>query len=211
MPLSSSRQSPFSATLAGTVDELGDTFGASAAVLDIARFDAVVSTNAVTFVVEFHNPISAPSAFAFNSTVGFIDIDLDQDFLTSSRRQEERIQPDWGQSLGRRASRRLVQRAISPRPDRDRRLDSVMQVGMASVTYDDSAFSVEVPLDLLKGDSSFNYGLIIGDYLDMSDEAPNDGFESTVPEPSGAMLALAACLSTATSASEPRLALKVDA
>lgn len=187
----------FTATLDGTIDPMGDTFGASMAKLDIARFNAIVSETFVTFVVDFYNPVSSPSAFAANSAVGFIDLDLDQDSLTGGQAKKSEFSPVGESRLGAELHIDLFSERFHPGQVEIVDWRSVLPVGMASVTYDAASFSVEVPLDLLRGDSSFNYGIIIGDYLDMSDEAPNDDFQSTVPEPSSALLGVTLLLSGA--------------
>ena len=197
MPDPSTSHLAFSATLDDSVDSLGDTFGASTAVLDIARFDAVVAFDSVTFVVAFHNTISPPSAFAVNSAVGFIDIDLDQNFLTGGLSKKSEFSPLGDSRLGAELHVDLFSERFHPGQVEIVDWRAVMPVGMASVTYDDLTFSVEIPLELLGGDATFNYGIIVGDYRDMSDEAPNDGFRSTIPEPSAGALALAAWLCTA--------------
>jgi hypothetical protein len=70
---------------------------------------------------------------------------------------------------------------------------SVLVVGQATIQFENMSFSVTVPLSLLGGDDGrINYGIIVGDYIDMSDEARNGGESPafSVPEPGS----LAVCL-----------------
>jgi hypothetical protein len=60
-------------------------------------------------------------------------------------------------------------------------------VGQAPIVFGANSFSVTVPLLLIGGDDGrINYGVILGDFIDVCDEATNGGEPPafSVPEPS---------------------------
>jgi hypothetical protein len=179
-------------------DPSEDTFGSPMTAHDISNLDALVSPNSVTFAVDFYNMVAAPSAFSANSVVGFIDIDLDQDASTGVVAKKNLFSPAGDSHLGTEFHIDLFSERFHAGEAEVINTATVQPVGVAAVMYGATGFSVIVPLSLLGGDDLFNYGLIVGDFLDMSDEAPNGGFGTTVPEPSGIALTLTACLLGAT-------------
>lgn len=175
-------------------DPSGDTFGAPNTPHDIANLDVLFSPSSVTFVVEFYNEILPPSAFSDTSVVGFIDIDLDQNPLTGAVAKKSEFSPAGDSRLGSEFHLDLFSERFHAGETELVDTATLQPIGMAAVSYSAMSFSVVVPMDLLGGDSLFNYGLIVGDFLDMSDEAPNDGYQTTVPEPCAIVLTLIGCL-----------------
>jgi hypothetical protein len=175
-------------------DPSGDTFGAPNTPHDIANLDALLSPSSVTFVVDFYNEIVPPSAFSATSVAGYIDVDLDQNPLTGAVAKKSEFSPAGDSRLGSEFHIDLFSERFHAGEAELVDTATVQPIGMAAVTYSATSFSVVVPLELLGGDSLFNYGLIVGDFLDVSDEAPNDGFRTTVPEPNAVALMLVGCL-----------------
>ena len=92
-------------TAAEPEDPLGDTFGSPNTAHDISNFEAVISPTLVTFVVDFYDPIAAPSVFSPNSVVGFIDIDLDQNASTGAIAKKSEFSPSGDSGLSASAQR----------------------------------------------------------------------------------------------------------
>lgn len=178
---------PCTSGVAGTdgIDPQDDTFGLPATIHDIASFGSAVSADSVSFTIEFYNSIAAPSAFTANSVVGYIDLDLDQNPLTGALAQKSVFSPHGDSGLGTEFHVDLFSERFHAGEAEIVDTATFQPIGVAAVTYDASTMNVRVPLALLGGDALFNYGIIVGDFLDMSDEAPNDGFATTIPEPGG--------------------------
>lgn len=175
-------------------DPSGDTFGSPNTPHDIAILDARVSPTSVTFVVDFYNEITPPSAFSAISVVGFIDIDLDQDPTTGAVAKKTEFSPAGDSRLGSEFHIDLFSERFHAGEVELVDTVTMQPVGMVAIIYGPTSFSLAVPLELLSGDSLFNYGVIVGDLLDMSDEAPNNGFATTIPEPSVIALTVLASL-----------------
>lgn len=172
-------------------DPLADTFGTPATKHDIAGLRALVSASEVTFVVDFYDPIAAPSDFAPSSVVGYIDIDLDQRADTGAVAKKSQFSPAGDGGLGAEIYIDLFSERFHPGQAEVVDAAKLQSIGLAKVAYTTTGFLVSVPLDLFNGDGLLNYGAIVGDFLDMSDEAPNVGYFTTVvPEPSANALLL---------------------
>jgi hypothetical protein len=165
-------------------DPAADTFGAPDVAHDIARIDTLVSSFGVTFLVDFYGSIAPASAFATNSVVGFVDIDIDQNPLTGTESNKNRLSPSGRVDLGIEFLIDLFSERFHAGQVEVVDTSTMQPVGMAPVAYAIQSLSIDVPRELFGGDTLLNYGLIVGDYLDMSDEAPNDGVAFTIPEPS---------------------------
>lgn len=178
-------------------DPQGDTFGSPLTSHDIAAIEATLVGSTVLFTVELYQPIAPASAFAANSLVGFIDIDLDQNPATGSVAKKTLFSPMGDNALGSEFHIDLFSERFHPGEVEVVASVVSQPVGRAPIVFVDSGFSVAVPLDLLAGDAAFNWGIIVGDFLDMSDQAPNEGFATLlVPEASGCMTAVIGCLMT---------------
>ena len=62
------------------VDPSGDVFNTGT--IDIVGVTTTVSAGSVQFMINFASAVSAPSAFAANSVLGFVDLDTDQNSAT---------------------------------------------------------------------------------------------------------------------------------
>lgn len=181
------------ANAAGVVagnDPLGDTFGSPRIAHDIANLDAAISLTSVTFTIDFYGSVKPPSDFAAESLVGFLDIDLDQNPLTGSAEKASEFHPTAEKRLGAEVLVDLFSERFTPGQADVISTASGQPVGSAAVTYGDASVSVVVPLGLLNRSTAFDYGLIVGDFLDMSDDA----FSTTIPEPQAVTILLVGAL-----------------
>ncbi|MCA9186777.1 MAG: hypothetical protein R3E01_22260 [Pirellulaceae bacterium] len=163
-------------------DPVGDAFGTPTTAHDLSSIDAFVSSTAVTFIATFVDPIAAPSAFSPNSVVGYIDLDLDRNPRTGAFAKKSLFSPIGDSELGAEFHVDLFSERFHAGEVDVINNATVEPVGTASIDFQEKSFVVTLPLALILGDTDFNYGAIVGDYLDMSDEAPDRGF-ATVPEP----------------------------
>lgn len=174
------------------VDPTGDTFGTESVQLDITSINATFSGSDVTFLVFFAGSISAPSAGAPNSVVGFIDIDADQNTATGDVPFINVFGPGPPVALGQDFFVELGSEFLHPGSvDIFRTLPDTV-VGTAPIVFTSTSFSVTVPLALLGNDDGLmNYGAIIGTFLEPTDRAPNGTLPATsqpVPEPATMLL-----------------------
>ena len=176
------------------VDPIGDTFGDGQFAADIALLDSVVSNTDVTFIVQFHNDISPPSALAENSVVGFIDIDVDQSFETGEKSNQSKFSPAGPSGVGTEFYVDLFSEEFSPGSAEVVDATTATVVGAAPIQFGSRELSVTLSLALLGHDDGLvNYGVIVGDFISHSDEATNfgEGVAFTVPEPTFVILDLA--------------------
>jgi hypothetical protein len=181
----------------GFNDPVGDTFGSPSISHDISRIDSQVSSESLTFSVGFYNVVRPPSAFSPESVVGFIDIDVDQDPSTGGPSNRDRFSPGGDSSLGIEYFVDLFSERFHPGTVDVVRANGMQTVGRATAMYHPQGFSIDLPLALLGHDSVVSYGLIVGDFRDMSDEALNDGAAFTIPEPGSVSLVAVALIFSA--------------
>ncbi len=168
------------------VDPINDTFGDPIFSQDIAELDSRVTRETVTFSVLFHNSISAPSAVANNSVVGFIDLDIDMDPSTGVVSNQSRFSPEGSSDLGIEYFVDLFTELLNV--GQVELVDTSTNLATATVPieFTENSFSVTIPLALLGNDDGrMNYGAIFGDVRDYSDQATNPGgpVATTIPEP----------------------------
>ena len=196
---------PGVATAVPIVDPTGDTFNTGT--IDITSTNAALSGSNIVFTVTFAGNISAASAFAANSVVGFIDIDTDRNSATGGT-------APWGVAVI--GGNSWINFFIPPNPgtpsipgptanlgdefyiDLGSELfhpglvdvvttSTNLPVGTVAIAYGASSLSLSVPLSLLGGDDGvLNYGLIVGDLNAPTDRAANGATPLTsaaIPEP----------------------------
>lgn len=172
-----------------SLDPAGDTFGAAAVKPDIVSVDANTSATAVEFTVTYAGAIAAPSAFAANSIVGFIDLDTDQNAATGGTAA-------FGGPVAGGAS--LINFAIAtlpvPGPTVGLGDEFLVQIGpelfhpgqvevlntttlavtLVSISFAATSFTVSIPLANLGGDDgALNFGVITGSGFEPTDRIPN--------------------------------------
>jgi hypothetical protein len=172
------------------VDPQGDTFGAPDVAHDIEFVDSQLSATSLTFTVGLFGNIAPPSAFAADSVVGFIDIDVDQDPLSGEQSNKSRLSPNGDSNLGIEFYLDLFSERFNPGMVEVVDAASMQVIGLAPASFAATSLEVEVPLQWLGGDGIVNYGVIVGDFVDVSDEARNVGqpVAYSVPEPAGVFL-----------------------
>lgn len=149
-------------------DAVGDTFGTGTPQHDILSVTTTVTASDVIINVLLGAPISAPSAFALNSIVGFIDLDADQNDATgvNFNHGAPNIFPgseffiDLGRDLFFPGQADVVNAVTAA------------TVGQAPITYGASDFTVTVSKTLLGGDDGvLDYGVVIGTFPEPTDDA----------------------------------------
>jgi hypothetical protein len=186
------------------VDPLGDTYGTAPPVVapqhDIVLASGIHSsvTDDVTFTVQLAGPISPPSAFAFDSIDGFIDIDADQNPATGippAFNNVTTFSPPPPLNLGTDFFVDLASEAFNP-GFVDVFDEFFVSQGSVPITYGPNSFSVTIPFALLGGASPpFDFGVVVGSFgVEPTDRAPNGATPfTTVPEPASlAIFGLAA-------------------
>lgn len=191
-------------------DPTGDTFNTGT--IDITSTSVNATPVTTTFTLTFAGAVAAPSAFAPNSVLGFIDIDTDQKASTGG------TAPWGGPVVGGNS---WINFFIPPNPGTPSipgptvaigdefyfdlgselfhpgLIDVVstltnLTVGVAPVIYAGTTVQIFVPTALMGNDLSFNYAVLVGDFLAPTDRAPNGAFALEVPEPASLLLALGA-------------------
>jgi hypothetical protein len=187
------------ASAAPILDPAGDTFYIDT--LDLTSIHALADGVTVTFSLMFAGPIAAPSTFVSNSVFGFVDVDTDQNAATGGS-------APWGGpvvggnswinfyipsipgptiGLGDEFYLDLASELFHPGSIDVVATASNSTVGAAPVSYVGNLMTIFVPQLLFGGDPSFNYGVLIGDFLGPTDRAPNGdspAASEVVPEPS---------------------------
>lgn len=185
-------------------DPLGDTYGTAPAFMapqhDIvlaSGFHSIV-TNDVTFTVQLAGPISAPSALAYDSIDGFIDIDVDRNPATGippAFNNVTAFSPPPPLNLGADFFVDLASEVVNP-GFVDVFDEFFVPQGSVPITYGANSFSVTIPFALLGGASPpFDYGVVVGSFgVEPTDRAPNGATPfTTLPEPASlAVFGLAA-------------------
>ncbi len=194
-------------------DPAGDTFGSPSVSHDVVSIQTIATATEIAFTVTFSDNIAPASAFDVLSVTGFIDIDTDQDAGTggvASDGVSTSNQTAFGQGasgLGIEFYLDLFSEAFNPGfvdlIDALTGLPVVvdpttLEPAAAAIVFSTTSFSVTVPTAWLGGDDgNVNYGVIVGDFRDVSDEATNPdqavaysrvGAVAAVPEPTGLMI-----------------------
>lgn len=170
-------------------DPSGDT--ASASGHDIAYLSSSIEPDRITFQIGFFDSIAPASAFATNSLVGYLDFDLDQSPLTGVV-PHQNVFGSGSAALGIELFVDLFSEEFSPGHAEVIDAATMLPVADATLTFEPTRLSIDVPLTVFGGDTALNYGAVVGNFLAYSDEARNSGLPpaSTVPEPASGATAL---------------------
>ena len=180
-------------------DAVGDTFGTPFVSHDITSAETTVTDTDITFILSFLADIAPPSDFtSFNNVVGFIDIDTDQNASTGSISNQSLLSPNGPSGLGIEYYVDLFSEAFTPGFVDVIDALTFLPVGSVPISFEPRAFSLTIPLAMLGGDNgNTNYGAIVGDFFDSSDEITNFGLapaysrrdsQQVVPEPSSLLV-----------------------
>jgi hypothetical protein len=170
-------------------DPRGDTAGPSGH--DIAYLSSSIGPDRITFEIGFFEAIAPASALGGNSLVGYLDFDLDQSPLTGAM-PHQNLFGSGGAALGIEMFVDLFSEEFTP--GRAEIIDTATMLPIADATliFEATRVSIDVPLSAFSGDFALNYGVVVGNFLAFSDEARNSGLTpaSTVPEPTSSASAL---------------------
>jgi hypothetical protein len=161
--------------------------------LDITSVNGTVLGTNLVFRVTFATQVAPPSALAPNSVVGFIDIDTDQNAATGEVSFQEIFGPGPAPLLGDEFFVDLNSELVQPGLVDIVNATTFVVTATAAITYTSNSFSVVVPLSALGGDNGIvNYGVIIGTFLEPTDEALNGTAPAVsgpaIPEPATLLL-----------------------
>jgi hypothetical protein len=194
-------------------DPVGDTFGTGPVQIDLTGTEVAGGPVTTRITLTFASAVAAPSAFAPNSVVGFIDLDVPG--------QPKGTAP-WGMALT--GGNNWINFFVPPNPgtpsipgptvnlndsffvdlgsesshpglvDVVRTTDNSV-VGVAPIIYAGTTVQIFMPSALIGTPPGLNYGVLVGTFSEPTDRAPNGatGLAAT-PEPSTLALAGAAGL-----------------
>src|SRR5262249_26103400 len=147
--------------------------------------------------INFANPIAAPSAFAPNSLLGYLDIDLDTNYMTGGAAPWGGTNQIGGESwMNDFLPPQNGHPAIPASHNELIRLGSELYVDFGSevnhpgrvdifetaknsvvatipIIYDPTSLSIILPHDTLGNDGLFNYGILVGTFGGLTDRGPN--------------------------------------
>jgi hypothetical protein len=166
----------------------------------------------LTFTLTFASAVAAPSAFAPNSLIGFLDIDADQNAATGG-------DAPWGGPVT--GGNNWINNFIPPNPGTPTipgpfialgdefyinfnselfhpglidLIDTAtnLTIGVAPIIFAGTTVQIFLPTALIGNDTQFNFGVIAGNFIAPTDRAPNGAtpVASVAPIPEPATLAL---------------------
>ena len=145
-------------------DPLDDTFGFSPVQHDIISVTVEPQDPNVLMTVTFADSIEPPDEEAQRSVFWRISFDLDQDEATGDSPFIDVVSPHGPTMLGEELSLTWFNAGESG----------------VQASFDESSFTLTIPLELLGGDSNFNFAVLASSFFgeDNTDVAPNGGFYS---------------------------------
>lgn len=159
-------------------DPAGDTVGEEEVQIDITEVTAYQTSEGVTIIVRFAEPVRPPGEKAPNSVVGFIDLDLDQNPATG---YTSAIDYYTGVTSGLGLEGAVSMWEHSPATN------SVPIYGTGDVSIaggtmvflqDGHTVRFNLNLRQLNPDGLLNFAIIVGTWAEPTDIAPNGGFLS---------------------------------
>ena len=185
------------------VDPTGDTFNTGT--IDITGTNVTLGSPTITINMTFASAVAAPSAFAPNSLLGFIDLDTAAgpggtapwggpvtggnnwiNFFIPPNPGTPTV-PGPTVSLGDEFYIDLGSELFHPGLVDTVSTATNLTVGFEPVIYSGTSVSIFLPSALVGNPSSLSYGALVGDFLAATDRAPNGAvgiLEPTgVPEP----------------------------
>lgn len=174
-------------------DPVGDTFAGNPGGPDIIGISADTFNSAgdAVFAVYFNGPISPPSAFAPNSVVGYIDIDVDRNAGTGNAFPLTSVfggPPPF--NIGAELTVDLFSELFNPGNVDVLDSSTFLPVASVPITYFSNGFTFTLP-NALFGDPNprFGYAGVVGDFTAPSDRVPN-GAELLLSTPEPTSLAV---------------------
>lgn len=179
-------------------DPAGDTFGTGPIQQDILSVGSSLSATSITFDVTFAGLIAAPSTGNPRSVLGYLDIDIDQNPLTGRSPTDVAFTIARGgaavrSGLGIEYFLDFFGEIATPGSLALVDAQTLQRVADVPITLASTSFSVNVPLSLLDGDDGLvHYGVVLGTFVEVTDEARNAGLppatSEMIPEPAGVAL-----------------------
>src|SRR5262249_15632013 len=152
----------------------GDTFGVGPVQHDITSMGSDLTATDLTFTVTFADPIHSPSAADALSVVGFLDLDLDRNAATGATGADSGFTSARGvavkSGLGIEAFFALFSEIGAPGSVDLVDAATFGVIGSAPNTFGTNSFSITAPLSLLGGNGLVNFGVIVGTFLEETDE-----------------------------------------
>jgi hypothetical protein len=196
-----------SARAASVVDPTGDTFNTGT--IDVTSTEVLLAIPTTTINITFAASVAAPSAFAPNSVVGFIDLDTGPGpggtapwggpVTGGNNWINFFIPPNPGiptvpgptVSLGDEFYIDLGSETFHPGLVDVVTTSTDTNVGTAPITYSGSSLTILMSSALIGNPGALRYGVIVGDFNSPTDRAPNGatGILTVVPEPGSWLLA----------------------
>jgi len=193
------------------MDPIGDTFGTGAVQIDVSSYDATYANGSTTFVINFAGAIAPPSAFAPNSVVGFIDLDLDRNAATGGTASfpggsnipggnswinyfvNQGTVPGPTIGLGDEAFVDLGSEANHPGTvDVIRTSDNTI-IATVAVIYGAQSLTLTIPVVGTGTSQALAFGILVGTNAELTDRAANGSvpdFSTAAPVPEPTALAL---------------------
>lgn len=188
------------------VDPTGDTFNTGT--IDITGTEVRIAFPTTTITLTFASAVSAPSTFAPNSVVGFIDLDTGSgpggtapwsgpvtggnnwiNFFVPPNPGTPSI-PGPTVALGDEFYIDLGSELFHPGLVDVVSTATNLTIGVAPVIYAGTTVQIFLPSALIGNAVGLNYGVLVGDFLSATDRAPNgDQGIAATPEPSTLVLA----------------------
>ncbi len=183
------------AARADFIDPAGDTFGAGAVQIDLTTVEGdVTGLTQTTFTLNFAGPISAASAAAANSVIGFVELDLDLNAGTGVTPLINGFSPAPPISLGVELyidlGSEIGHAGLVDVFDASNTL-----VATVGISYTPTSLTFSIPFVGTGPGGEANYGIVVGTFLESTDRAPNGetpaqtiGRDGVIPEPASVVL-----------------------
>ena len=156
-------------------DPAGDMIGGAGVQWDLRALTIARDSGGITATLELSADAVSPTGGATGSTVGFIDLDLDQDPATGARSTIDEFRSDGGSTgLGVDASVNMNEYASDSTAAV---VDAAgRELGRVKPRFDGKRITVRIPRAVLGGDDGYvSAAAIVGTTGRPSDFAPNDG------------------------------------
>ena len=150
-------------------DPTGDTFGFETPQIDITSVSGGSDADTFCLTVEFDGPIDPPDAGTDRAVVGFVDFDTDGNLETGLASAPDFFCPDPA-GLGVESEIDLFGASGLLIP-----ISGPSDGSFAIPLFDQSSFTLVIPLAALGGDDSFNFAMVLGTLSEPTDCAPNGG------------------------------------
>lgn len=187
-------------------DPVVDTFGLGPDFIDLIGIETAFDASGGIYRISamFNGSVSAASAFAADSVIGFIDIDADQNAATGGDAPwggpvpggnswinffvDSDLVPGPPVALGDEYYIDLSSEVFNPGFVDIVRTSDATAVGSVGITFTASSFEILFSNSLIGGVSNFNFAALVGTFNEPTDRMPNGSSPlQAVPEPSAVL------------------------